>query len=335
MINLSNPNSFLDSLENETLLRLWKQMVITREFEVQVRNRYSRKLMKTPIHLGVGQEAIAVGVLQSKKFGDQIYSHHRSHNPYLASGGSINKLAMELHGKALGCSKGKGGSVHIVDQESGFIGSSAILGQAVSVATGAALGFKLSSSENCVFVFFGDAALEEGVVWESFNFAGLFGLPIFYVCENNSLSTESVLINRKTANTSFTERARAFGIHSEHVFGQNIFEVMSKSRELIEYVRIQNKPVFLECSTYRFLEHVGPDFDYDKDKSFRSIREQKINEIFDPLTICEEALVLSFGLDRKRLHSIRGSILRQVTEAFDAAEGADFPDASEIGTDVY
>jgi len=335
MINLTNPNNFLNSLEKDDLLKIWKKIVITREFENQVRERYSKKLMKTPVHLGVGQEAIATGVLESKMIGDQIYAHHRSHNPYLASGGSVKKLALELHGKAGGCSGGKGGSVHVVDLESGFVGSSAILGQAVSVATGASLGFKLSSSKNCVFVFFGDAALEEGVIWECLNFAGLFNLPIFYICENNSLSTESNLVNRKASNTSFTERARAFGIHSEQVFGQNVFEVMSKVQELSEYVRFQQKPVFLECLTYRFLEHVGPDFDYEKDRSFRGKKEQKINEVFDPVKICEEALVSAFGIGRDELHLIRKTIQKQIAETFDEAENAEFPIASEIGTDVY
>ena len=335
MINLKNPFEFIEHLNKESALDIWKNLVISREFELQVKERYPKKLMKTPVHLGVGQEAVAVGVLNSKRFGDHVYSHHRSHNPYLASGGSIKRLAFELHGKAKGCSRGKGGSVHLVDQSSGFMGSSAILGQAVSVATGAALGLKLSASENCVFVFFGDAALEEGVIWECFNFAGLFDLPIFFVCENNSLSTESVLINRRIPNTSFTERARAFGIHSEQVFGQNVFEVISKTQDLLKYIQFHRKPVFLECSTYRFLEHVGPDYDYEKDKIFRKKREQKINEIFDPLIICEEALVFAFEIDRREIELVRQSILDEVSNAFDEAESAEFPDAEEVGTDVF
>ena len=148
------------------------------------------------------------------------------------------------------------------------------------------------------------------------------------------MSTESVLKNRKPLNTSFTEKVRSFGLHTDYIFSQNVFEVIAKSRELIEIIRSECKPVFLECITYRFLEHVGPDYDYEKNRTFRGRNEQKINEMFDPIRIVEEILTSIFNIDAIKIQAKRKVILEDVISAFDEAEHSDFPNAQDLFSNV-
>jgi TPP-dependent pyruvate/acetoin dehydrogenase alpha subunit len=313
---LINPRESLSRFSKDEALILWEKLLTLRKFEEVLAEYYPRKLMKTPTHLGIGQEAISVGVLSAKIEGDTVYSHHRSHNPYLASGGDIMKLVLELHGYRNGCSGGKGGSVHLTDRRNGFVASSAILGQAISLATGSALGHKLNASSNVSFCFFGDAALEEGVAWESFNFASLNDLPVVFVCENNGLSTESHLFNRKKEGTSFVGRVSSFGIMSDVFYGQDLLDIVTISKRFVNHVRVNQQPVFLEFNTYRFLEHVGPNFDWQSEKGFRSYQEQKKDLIHDPVRIYRATLVEAFDIESEIVNRLESTVESNIVEIF-------------------
>jgi TPP-dependent pyruvate/acetoin dehydrogenase alpha subunit len=216
----------------EHILRLYRQMVELRIFEEKIAEEYPNGMIKTPTHLGIGQEAIAVGVLAEREADDVVLSHHRCHNHYLASGGSRFELFCELLGRKNGCSGGRGGSVHIVDRKVNFLGTSPILAEIVAIATGCALAFKYRRESRVAVVFFGDSAFEEGTMWESFNFASLHKLPVLFVCENNYFSTESNLEKRTPPGTSFIEKAKAFGVRSERCDGNDV-EVVSRCEESI------------------------------------------------------------------------------------------------------
>jgi TPP-dependent pyruvate/acetoin dehydrogenase alpha subunit len=263
----------LNVMSSENSMEMYFEMYTIRAFEEKVALEYPKGEMRTPTHLGIGQEAIAVGVLWNRSREDVVFSHHRCHNHYLAAGGPRESLFAELLGKETGCSGGRGGSVHLVSRDHGFYGSSPILGQSVSLATGAAFAKKKLKQPGMVIVFFGDAVFEEGVVWESFNFASLHSLPILFVCENNLYSTESSLEKRIAKESRFIDRADSFGIQGEIVDGNDVKEVYSKARMFQSEIRKGDGPRILECSTYRWREHVGPMFDWEANRNYRTEKE--------------------------------------------------------------
>jgi len=316
---LNNPFDSLPFTRKEDLLDLWSKILTVRIFEEKVAEYYPHKRMKTPTHLGIGQEAISVGVLSNKVSGDTVFSHHRSHNAYLASGGDLGRLVDELHGLSTGCSKGKGGSVHIVDRNAGFLGSSAILGETIAIATGSALSHKISNNRKVAFAFFGDASLEEGSSWESFNFASLYSLPIVYVCENNNFSTESHISNRKKLGTNFVDKVSSFGIVAERVYGQDIFEVIVKSQDLIRHCREYSSPIFLEFETRRFNEHVGPLKDFESDKTFRSKQEQIHDSLQDPVDLLFRSLTKAFLIEEEVLKEVEERLTSKISLLFEVA----------------
>ncbi|MFJ1751249.1 thiamine pyrophosphate-dependent dehydrogenase E1 component subunit alpha [Streptomyces sp. NPDC088116] len=219
--------------------------------------------MRTPVHFSIGQEATAVGVCAALRRTDVIYSGHRCHAQFLAKGGDLLGMVAELHGRENGCSAGRGGSVHLADQAAGFGASSAILGEMISVATGAAWAFARRGESRVAVTFFGDGASEEGVFHESLNFAAVHRLPVVFVCENNQYSLSSPLTARQPSAGSISGRARGYGIPARRLDGNDVGAVFEAAREAVADCRDGKGPWFLEFDTYRWREHVGPDWDYD------------------------------------------------------------------------
>jgi pyruvate dehydrogenase E1 component alpha subunit len=218
----------------------------------------------------------------------------------------------------------------------GFVGSSAILGETASLAVGSALAHKLKGNESVAFAFFGDAALEEGAFWESVNFAVLYQLPIVFVCENNKLSTESHLSNRTSFGTSFVNKVSGFGMKAHQANGQDIFEVIESAKAGIERVRKNCEPVFLEFQTYRFQEHVGPYFDHQTKKLFRSKEQQLRDQVHDPKSIFKQTLVSAFGISKSKLESIWEVTEREIASIFmKLPSEKEIPDISFAFKDVY
>ncbi|MFJ9617461.1 thiamine pyrophosphate-dependent dehydrogenase E1 component subunit alpha [Streptomyces noursei] len=244
--------------------QLLRNMVRIRCAEEVIADVYrDEQEMRTPVHFSIGQEATAVGVCAALRREDVAYSGHRCHAHYLAKGGDLRAMVAEFYGKESGCASGRGGSVHLTDQEAGFAASSAILGEMISVATGAAWAFAREGAPRVAATFFGDGASEEGVFHESLNFAALHRLPVIFVCENNQYALGSPVTARQPSGTSITGRARGYGIRAEQVDGNDVQAVYEAAHKAALHCREGNGPYFLELDTYRWREHVGPHWDHE------------------------------------------------------------------------
>ena len=236
-------------------------MLRIRLVEESIANKYSEQKMRCPTHLSIGQEAIAVGVCANLTSQDQVLSTHRAHAHYLAKGGCLNSMMAEIYGKASGCSKGMGGSMHLIDTSVGFMGSTAIVANTIPVAVGLALEKKLTRKKSIACVFFGDGATEEGAFYESVNFAIIHSLPILFICENNLYSVYSGLEVRQPVDRKIYKMARAMGISAQHGNGNDVEEVARKVKHAKTMILKSGGPQFLEFDTYRWREHCGPNFD--------------------------------------------------------------------------
>lgn len=269
----SRPLQPAAELSGERLIQLHKELLRIRFAEVFLAERYKKQEMRTPTHFGVGQEASPVGVCAALRRDDVAYSHHRSHNHFLAKGGSVYKLAAELFGRTTGCSGGRGGSVHLTDLDCGFIASSAILGECGAAATGSALSFAMDRSDRISVGFFGDAVAEEGSFYECLSYSALKRLPVLFVCENNGYATESPMALRQPAGVSISGRVESFGIPAYQLDGNDVGAVYQAAVEVVANMRREPGPAFLECRTYRWLEHVGPLFDHEVQRTYRTREE--------------------------------------------------------------
>ena len=245
------------------LSELQTSMLRIRLVEESIANKYSEQKMRCPTHLSIGQEAIAVGVCSNLTNEDQVLSTHRAHAHYLAKGGCLNSMLAEVYGKVTGCSKGMGGSMHLIDKSVGFMGSTAIVGNTIPVAVGSALAMKIQEKKSISCVFFGDGATEEGVFYESINFAIIHNLPVLFICENNLYSVYSGLEVRQPKRRKIFEMVRAFGIESRHGDGNNVQQVSDYVELARNKIMSGNGPQFLEFDTYRWREHCGPNYDND------------------------------------------------------------------------
>ena len=241
--------------------KLFESMLRIRLVEESIANKYSEQKMRCPTHLSIGQEAIAVGVCANLTSQDQVLSTHRAHAHYLAKGGCLNSMMAEIYGKASGCSKGMGGSMHLIDTSVGFMGSTAIVGNTIPVAVGLALEKKLTRKKSIACVFFGDGATEEGAFYESVNFAIIHSLPILFICENNLYSVYSGLEVRQPVDRKIYKMVRAMGISAQHGNGNDVEEVARKVKHAKTMILKSQGPQFLEFDTYRWREHCGPNFD--------------------------------------------------------------------------
>lgn len=241
---------------------LYNLMLKIRKVEERIIDLYPSQEICCPVHLYIGQEAIATGVCKNLKKNDIIFTNHRSHGHYLAKGGNLKSFFAELYGKKTGCSKGYGGSMHMIDRENGIWGGSAIVGGAIPIATGVALSLKLKKENNVVVSFFGDGAVEEGVFHESLNFASLWNLPIIFVCENNLYATQTHLSNRES-NQNIYQKAVAYNMPGVRVDGTNVLEIFGIMKLAYERALKGQGPTLIEAVAYRWKGHVGPNEDYE------------------------------------------------------------------------
>jgi pyruvate dehydrogenase E1 component alpha subunit len=214
--------------------------------------------IKTPCHLYSGQEAVATGIGAALRPQDYIFGNHRSHGHYLAKGGDMAEMIAEIYGKESGCSRGRGGSMHLISPENGVLGIVPIVSGTISLALGAALSIKIKKEDKVTVSYFGDGATGEGVLYESMNFAALKKLPLIFACENNLYSTH-LPINEIRTNRNIFNIANPFEIETYRVDGNNVLEVFEVAQKAVESCRSGKGPVFIEFLTYRFRGHVGPD----------------------------------------------------------------------------
>ena len=239
---------------------LFSSLLKLRMTENEIAKKYSEQEMRCPVHLSIGQEAAAVGVCSNLDLQDQVYSTHRCHSHYLAKGGDLRSMISELYGKRSGCCGGRGGSMHLMDPSVGMMLSLPIVASIIPIAVGAALSLKLKKKKNVISVFFGDAAVEEGVFHESANFASLNKLPIVFVCENNKYSCFTK-INERQPSEDITRLAKCHNISNLRMNGNNLINVYEKSKMIIQQIKKKPEPFFLQLDTYRHVEHCGPNSD--------------------------------------------------------------------------
>lgn len=308
-------------------------MKLIRTADEEIAYRYGEQKMRCPTHLSIGQEAVPAAVGVSLHESDLAVSTHRSHGHYLGKGGNLKRMIAELYGKVTGCSRGKGGSMHLIDVEAGFMGSTAIVGNTIPIGVGLALAAKLERSGQVCCVFLGDAAVEEGVFYESVNIAAVKSLPVLFVCENNLYSVYSPLHVRQPPGRSIHEMVRGIGIAVAHGDGNNAMGAYRLVTLAIDAIRRSGTPQFLEFATYRWREHCGPN--YDNDIGYRTEEEFLLWKERDPITILEGQLVGQGLLRPDEIAEIERLVHAEVDEAFRFAEESPFPAPEEAYVHIY
>jgi TPP-dependent pyruvate/acetoin dehydrogenase alpha subunit len=306
--------------------QLYVDMLRIRLIEEEIAARYKDGKMRCPIHLSIGQEAVAVGVSAALRRTDQVVSTHRCHAHYLAKGGDLKAMLCEIMGREPGCCAGRGGSMHLFDDAAGVLLSVPIVGAAIPIGVGAALAMKHKKKGDVAVTYFGDAAVEEGVFHESANFAAVHHLPAILVCENNLYSGYSPLSERQP-DRPLTELARGHGLDIQHIDGNDVFAVRDAATKAVARGRAGEGPSFILADTYRLREHCGPD--YDHMLGYRTPQEFESWEKRDPLLKLHPALGDAYIETAQRI------IAAEIAEAFAFAEDAPFPDPETVGEHVY
>ena len=324
---------FAEQLDVNTQINLLRGLIRIRVVEETLAERYKEQAMKTPTHFAIGQEAVAMGVCGALALDDIVYTAHRSHAQYLAKGGDLTGLVAELYGRETGASRGRGGSVHLTDPKVGFIASSAILGQTIAVAVGSALAFAMDSEPRVAVCFFGDGAIDEGIFHESLNFASLHKLPTIFVCENNLYSTHTPISKRQPPNTQIFERAASYSIEATQIDGNDVEAVYNSTVHAKDQCLAGNGPVFLECMTYRWNEHVGPYDDYDQ--GYRSEDEVNAWKKQDPIKKASQLMISRGNCTAEDVTIWSDEASDEVAAAVELAKASPFPNVENILDDIY
>ena len=321
------------STDHNQLLKCYGLASRIRAVEETIAKEYSNGEMRCPVHLSIGQELVSavVGLNQQKQ--DTAVSSHRAHAHYLAKGGNLHRMIAEIYGKVTGCCKGRGGSMHLIDLEVGFLGSSAIVGNSIPIGVGSGLTHKLNKSDALSFIFLGDGAIEEGSFYESVNFSVVQELPTVYVCENNLYSVYTGLNQRQPTERNIYEMVNGMGIKSVKIETTNVLDCLNKTTEIIKLARTSKKPVFIEYDTYRWLEHCGPND--DDDLGYRPQGELNKWKEKDPVSNLGKILISDFGISDSELQAIHDKIEIEVLAAFDQAKKDKFPTLEQSQADVY
>jgi len=315
----------------EQWIRMYRRMVSIRMFEEQVNELYTRALMPGLAHLYIGQEAVAVGICETLRSDDYITSTHRGHGHCLAKGASPDRMFAELLGKEAGYCRGKGGSMHIADPDTGNLGANAIVAGSVGIATGAAFSAKRLGTGRVAVCFFGEGALGQGVLYEVMNLAQLWKLPVIYVCENN-LYTEYTHYRETTAG-DIPARAAAFGIAAETVDGQDVRAVYATAKPLVERARRGGGPGFLLCNTYRYHGHHVGDINREYYRSKQEEQHWKTER--DPLKLLAKWLTEQNLAEPERFEHIHSEVQSEMEAGVKFALAAPYPRPEEVEQDVW
>ncbi len=306
--------------------RLYRSLCRIRRVEEEIVRLYPSDVIRSPVHLSIGQEAVSVGVIDGLNPDDVVAASYRSHAAYLAKGGDLKAMLAELYGRNTGCARGRGGSMHLIGPDCHLLGTSAVVGTHIPLAAGQALALKREGRGRGVVVFFGDGATEEGVFHESLNFAALHRLPLLFVCENNFYAIHSPL-DARWATRRLCERVATYGIPAHQIADGDIFRIRDLTTEALALMRRGGGPTFLECHTYRWREHVGPAEDFEAGYRTRAeVRPWQENDQLDVLARLVAPPVRA-RIDRE--------IALEIAEAVAFAEASPFPAAEELLAHVY
>jgi TPP-dependent pyruvate/acetoin dehydrogenase alpha subunit len=338
LFGLDNPHLSLSPLDlvgydNTFLLKLFKKMLLIRKAEQKLAHERKAGSIGGPVHLGVGQEAAAVGVSAHLFNSDMVFGAHRSHSHYLALGGSVHALFAEVLGKATGCSRGMGGSMHLWDQKNGFYGSVPIVAGTIPLALGAAMGAKLKNSKSVAIAYFGDGAIEEGVVHESLNLASTLKLPIIFVVENN-LFASHMHISLRQPLSSTSRFAIANSIEHKIIDGNNILDVSGAAKQLIDNARDHSAPGFLELVTHRWYGHVDWREDVDVGVN-RSNADLEAWRLRDPIKRLSDALIAAKTLTSQDLDLLENEINISIDSFWNQALSDGYPGSEALLSCVY
>jgi pyruvate dehydrogenase E1 component alpha subunit len=291
--------------------------------------------IRTPCHLCTGQEAVAVGICAALKKQDYIFGNHRSHGHYLAKGGGLNEMVAEIYGKSNGCSRGRGGSMHLIEPGCGMMGAAPIVAGTISLAVGAALAASLRKDKRIAVSFFGDGATNEGVLFESLNLAALRRLPILFVCENNLYSTH-MPIRECRPDKPIHHIALAFDMEGQAIDGNDVLAVYDAAIDGVAKCRKGQGPVFLEFMTYRMRGHVGPDDNIQGTHTdIRAESEVSHWRKKDPVRHLETYIIESGILKPEELETIHQKVHEEVRDAHQFATAGDWPEESELTHYVF
>jgi pyruvate dehydrogenase E1 component alpha subunit len=308
------------------IARIYRSLRRIRRAEEEIARIYPSDKIKSPVHLSIGQEAVSVGVCDVLRADDVVAPTYRGHAAYLAKGAPFRGLLAELYGKATGVAGGKGGTMHLIDMSHNVLGASAVVGTTIPIAVGYALALKRMKTDRVAVTFFGDGATEEGVFGESLNFASLHKLPVLFVCENNYYAIHTP-ITRRGATMRLCERVETYGIPAHRVDDSDVFKLRELAAATVDGLRRGKGPVFIECCTYRWREHVGPNEDFDQGYRAR--------EDFQPWLKDDQVERVGRMLSDDERAEIDSEIELEIEDAVAFAETSPFPAAETLYANVF
>jgi TPP-dependent pyruvate/acetoin dehydrogenase alpha subunit len=306
--------------------RVYRSLRLIRRVEEEIVRIYPTDRIKSPVHLSIGQEAVSVGICDVLRPDDVIAPTYRGHAAYLAKGGSLRGMMAELYGKSTGVAGGKGGSMHLIDMSCNVLGASAVVGTTIPVAVGYAFALKSMKTDRVVVAFFGDGAVEEGVFSESLNFAALRKLPILFVCENNFYAIHTA-VNRRWTTDKLCERVETYDIPAYRCDDGSVLKLRSLATGAVQRLRDGAGPIFIECRTYRWCEHVGPNSDFDA--GYRPSAEM------EPWLKNDQVKQLAALIAPEKLAEIDAGIEQDIAAAIRFAETSPLPTAEALYTNVF
>lgn len=306
--------------------RIYRSLRLIRRAEEEIARIYPSDKIKSPVHLSIGQEAVSVGVCDVLRPDDVVSPTYRGHAAFLAKGGPLRGLMAELYGKATGVAGGKGGSMHIIDSAHHVAGTSAVVGTTIPIAVGYALAFKRTRTDRIAVSFFGDGATEEGVFTESLNFAALQKLPVLFVCENNYFAIHTP-VTKRWATQRLCERVATYGIPTHQIDDGDVLKLRDVAADAAARIRRGEGPVFIECRTYRWREHVGPNEDFEAGYRQRADLE--------PWVANDQLTALAAMLPDTQRDTIDADVEREIADAVSFAEASPYPDPKALYSNVY
>lgn len=307
-------------------------MCLIRLAEEELVRSYAEQEMKCPHHYSIGQESVAAGICLNLEKKDQIYSSHRCHGHYLAKGGSLNQFMAEMYNKSSGCTGGKGGSMHLIDTSVGMMGSHGVVGTNIPIAMGSAFALKYKNKKNISVVFFGDGGADQGVLYESLNFSALKSLPILFVCENNGYASFSSTKSRH-ANKNISDRVKNFGMKSIKLNSRNPIDFFISSEKIINYVKKNQKPAFIEADVDRFMAHCGTGNDVGPNlRTQNDIKNMRLN---DSIVFLEKYFLKNNIYTKKNLQIIKYSIQQKIEKAVLFAKKDKLPQKKDLMKHIF
>lgn len=318
-------------MDKNKIKEMYSKMILIRKYEEAIAKNIEKNEIKTPCHLCIGQEAIAVGVCLNLKKEDYVFSNFRGHGHYLAKGGDGKKMMAEIYCKSTGCSGGRGGSMHLVAPEIGILGNSAIVSGQISLGAGTAMKSKLLNEKNVTIIFLGDAATEEGVFIETINFAVLKKLPVIFVCENNEFAAHMHLKDRQPM-TKMSLKTECY-LPSFTIDGNDVIKVYNTTKDAIKKARDGNGPTFIECITYRWKGHVGPKLDIEK----RIRSEEEVNYWINkcPIKKIKNQIIEQKLIEQSEIEKIEKSIEIEIFDAIEFAKRSSKPNPKTLLNHVF